>query len=104
MPHMVMFRSTDGKPGYHQADALEEAVRFVERLRNQENVTEARIFKMEEVPIEFRTYYKVEVAAASDEVAPATTAAVAEPEPSEHESGEPAVAGSGSRFSLRGKG
>lgn len=61
MPHMVIFRNNEGKPGYHQADALDEAVRFVEHLRNQEQVSDARIFTMQEVPIEFRTYYKVEI-------------------------------------------
>jgi hypothetical protein len=93
---MVVFRSTEGRPGYHQADQLDDAVRFVERLRNQENVTEARIFQMQEVPIEFRTYYKVEVA-------PAVEAPVAEDagEP-EEPPGEPAAAGSG-RFGRFGK-
>ena len=62
MAHMVIFRRADGKPGYHQADSVEDAVRFVEMLRNQEKVTDARIFRMEEVPIEVRTYYRVEVA------------------------------------------
>ena len=61
MAHMVIFRRPDGKPGYHQADSADDAIRFVEMLRNQEKVTDARIFRMEEVPIEFRAYYKVEV-------------------------------------------
>ncbi|MBV8161044.1 MAG: hypothetical protein JO265_08990 [Acidimicrobiia bacterium] len=60
--HMVIFRRPDGKPAYHQAEGVEDALRFVEMLRNQEKVTDARIFRMEEVPIEVRTYYKVEVA------------------------------------------
>jgi hypothetical protein len=64
MPHMVIFRSAEGKPGYHQADTLDDAVRFVEHLRNQEQVPDARIFRMQEVPIEFKTYVKVEVTAA----------------------------------------
>jgi len=72
-----MFRSAEGKPGYHQAEALEDAVKFVERLRNQENVTEARIFRMQEVPIEFRTYYRVEVGAAGEDAEAGTAA----PEP-----------------------
>jgi hypothetical protein len=74
MPHMVIFRSAEGKPGYHQAESLDEAVRFVEHLRNQEQVNETRIFRMEEVPIEFKTYYKVEVggaAPAGEDAAPA---------------------------------
>lgn len=62
MTHMVIFRSAEGKPGYHQTDDLDAAIGFVEHLRNDEGVTDARIFVMEEVPIEFRTYYKVLVA------------------------------------------
>jgi hypothetical protein len=64
---MVIFRRPDGKPGYHQADSVDDALRFVEMLRNQEKVTDARIFRMEEVPIEIRTYYKVEVAGEQSE-------------------------------------
>jgi hypothetical protein len=81
MPHMVIFRSTEGKQGYHQAETLEEAVRFVEHLRNQENVPETRIFRMQEVPIEFKTYVRVEVADAGDAAAPVAPAAVAAPAP-----------------------
>ena len=61
MPHMVIFRDADGKPGYHQADALEDAVRFVEELRNEREVSETRVFTMQEVPIEFKNYWRVEV-------------------------------------------
>src|SRR5437868_15351775 len=79
MTHMVIFRRPEGKSGYHQAENVDEAVRFVERLRNQEQVTDARIFRMEEVPIEFRTYYKVELAPAAP--APAAPAPAAIPAP-----------------------
>ena len=67
MAYMVIFRRPDGKPGYHQADGVDDAVRFVEMLRNQEKVTDAHIFRMEEVPIEIRAYYKVEVVAEEPE-------------------------------------
>jgi sulfur relay (sulfurtransferase) complex TusBCD TusD component (DsrE family) len=70
--HMVIFRRADGSPGQHQAENLEEATRFVESLRNRENVTDSRIFFMQEVPIEFKAVYKVEVVAT-----PATAAAPA---------------------------
>jgi len=78
MSHMVIFRTAEGKPGYHQSENLDEAVRFVEHLRNSENVPEARIFRMQEVPIEFKTYVRVEVAGVEDApaaVAPAPVAA-----------------------------
>jgi hypothetical protein len=77
---MVIFRRPEGKPGYHQAESVEDALRFVEMLRNQENVTDTRIFRMEEVPIEVRTVYKVELAGQpSDSPAHATHAAPAAP-------------------------
>jgi hypothetical protein len=74
MAHMVIFRRQDGKPGYHQAEGVDDAVRFVEMLRNQEKVTDARIFRMEEVPIEIRAYYKVEVVAEEPETRTETPA------------------------------
>ena len=60
--HMVIFRSAEGKPGFHQTDGLDEAIRFVEHLRNIEQVPDARVYKLAEVPLEVRTYFKVEVA------------------------------------------
>jgi len=74
--HMVIFRRPEGKPGYHQAESVDDAIRFVEMLRNQEQVTDARIFRMEEVPIEVRTYYKVEVAGSDPQPAAGTAPAV----------------------------
>lgn len=62
MAHMVIFRTADGKPAYHQTEALDDAVRFVEHLRNEEQVTDARIFTMNEVLIEFKVQWRVEVA------------------------------------------
>lgn len=79
MTHMVIFRNPEGKPGYHQSESVDEAVRFVERLRNQESVIDARIFRMEEVPIEFRTYYKVELASAAGGPAAAAAPAASPP-------------------------
>lgn len=73
MPHMVIFRTNEGKAGYHPAETLDEAVRFVEHLRNNEQVAESKVYRMHEVPIEFKVMYKVEVsgapapAAATDE-------------------------------------
>lgn len=105
MTHMVIFRSPDGKPGYHQADGLDDAVRFVEHLRNDEQVTDSRIFQMAEIPIEFKTYYRVEVASphvvATDSGSAAAEQAVAAgSEGSSPEVGEPVMADAvgGSRF------
>jgi hypothetical protein len=77
MAYMVIFRSVEGKAGYHQAETLGDAVKFVERLRNEEQVEQARIFRMEEVAFDFKPYYRVEVVAGEG---PAAEPA-ADPEP-----------------------
>jgi hypothetical protein len=64
MSFMVNFRSAEGKLGYHPTESLEEAIRFVEHLRNQEHVVDARVWRLQEVPLEVKTYYKVEIAPA----------------------------------------
>lgn len=79
MSFMVNFRSAEGKPGYHPTDSLEEAVRFVEHLRNQEQVTDARVWRLQEVPLEVKTYYKVVVP--SGVPAPAAAASASAPSP-----------------------
>ena len=61
MQHLVRFRTADGRDGHHVAGSLEEALQFVEHLRNSQGADEARLYRLHEVPIEFRTYYKVEV-------------------------------------------
>jgi hypothetical protein len=104
--HMVIFRSPDGKPGYHQAETLEEAVAFVERLRNEDSVIDARVFRMDEVAIEFKVYYRVAVAGegppAAAEPAPAADSSA---EPVATESTEaPAGASTGDEDAMAGNG
>lgn len=80
MSHMVIFQTPDGNPGYNQFEDLDEAVRFVESLRNEQAVSNARMFALEEIKFEFKPYYKVEVPML--ESAPAAESAPA-PEPAE---------------------
>lgn len=61
MSHMVIYRGSDGKPGYHQVDDIHEAVSFVEEMRNNDGVDHARIFRLEEVTFEYKPYYRVEI-------------------------------------------
>ena len=78
MSHMVIYRGTDGSPGYHQADEVHDAVAFVEQLRNDQGVEEAKIFRMEQVTFEYRPYFRVELTASGPSLAaPAPTPAVA---------------------------
>ena len=62
---MVIYRGADGKPGYHQTDEIHDAVGYVERVRNQEGVEHARIFRLEEVVFEYQPYYRVQLAESS---------------------------------------
>ncbi|MGF1596242.1 MAG: hypothetical protein ACFCVK_04830 [Acidimicrobiales bacterium] len=61
MSHMVIYRGADGKPGYQQAEDIHDAVTFVEQMRNEEGVEQARIFRLEEVVFEYKPYYRVEL-------------------------------------------
>ncbi len=58
---MVIYRGADGKPGYHQTDEIHDAVGYVERIRNQEGVEHARIFRLEEVVFEYQPYFRVQL-------------------------------------------
>jgi hypothetical protein len=77
MSHMVIYRSVEGQPVFHQVESLEDAARHVETLRNAGQGGDARIFSMKEVKIEVKTYYRVEVA--SEETKPAPAPAPAAP-------------------------
>ncbi|MGI8792598.1 MAG: hypothetical protein ACR2H3_05390 [Acidimicrobiales bacterium] len=72
--HMVIFASADGKQNFEQIEQLDEAIRFVERLRNEDGVTEAKLYELGEVPLSFKTYYQVEVGGVSKDAAPAVEA------------------------------
>src|SRR4051812_35829588 len=72
---MVIFRGGDGNPGYHQVDALSDAIKHVEHLRNDEGIDHAQIFQLEEVAFESPPFFRVEIATAT------TAAPMAEDEP-----------------------
>lgn len=59
---MVSYRGADGQQSYHETDELSEAIAYVEHLRNDQAVDQARIFTMDEVSFEFRPYFRVEIA------------------------------------------
>lgn len=81
MTHMVIYKAADGNAAYQNAEALEDAARFVEQLRNQGQGMDARIYRMHEVPIEVKTYYKVEVQVSEEAAAPAAAPAAEAPAP-----------------------
>jgi hypothetical protein len=61
MPFMVVYGTSDGSSRYEQAEAIDEAALFVERLRNSEGIDKIQIFRTEEISFAFRPYYKVEL-------------------------------------------
>jgi len=60
--YVVNWQGPDGQPGWHPVADVAEATTFVEHLRNAEGVEATRIFRLEEVPFEFRPYFRVELA------------------------------------------
>lgn len=61
--HMVIFQNPDGDPGYNQFDSIEDAVSFVEKIRNEQGIDSIRIFELEEVKFDLKPYYRVELQA-----------------------------------------
>lgn len=67
MEHVVFYPAHDGTPAFRRLSSLEDAVRLVEHLRNVENVSEVSVHSLAEVPLAFKTWYRVEVPAGSPE-------------------------------------
>ncbi len=79
MSHMVIFQTPDGNPGYNQFETIEEAVRFVEVLRTEQGVENARMFALEEVKFDFKPYYRVELDPPMLNAGPATSSSQSAP-------------------------
>ncbi len=75
MEHVVFFPASDGSPAFRRLASLQEAVDFVEHLRNEQGVADVSVHTLTEVALSFRTVYRVEVAGA----VPAPTAPADEP-------------------------
>ena len=55
--HMVIFQNPDGDTGYNQFDSIEDAVGFIEKIRNEQGIDSIRIFELEEVKFDLKPYY-----------------------------------------------
>jgi hypothetical protein len=77
--HVVFFPAPDGNPAFRRLPSLDDAVRFVEHLRNADGVTEVSVHALTAVPLAVRTVYRVEVVSgdAAETPAPAASAAPA---------------------------
>lgn len=84
MEHVVFFLSPEGAPAFRRLPSLEDAVHFVEHLRNAEGVTEFSVHSLAPVQLAMRAYYRVEAvepvadAVPAEAVAPAASAVPAE--------------------------
>ncbi|HEY0869740.1 MAG TPA: hypothetical protein VGD55_05035 [Acidothermaceae bacterium] len=61
MEHVVFFPAPDGTPAFRRFATLDDAARFVEHLRNVENVSGASVHALTEVPLAFKAWYRVEL-------------------------------------------
>ena len=66
MEHVVFYPGPDAAPAFRRFASLDEAVRFVEHLRNVEAVSEVSVHALTPVPLAFRAYYRAEVPGAAD--------------------------------------
>ena len=74
MSYMVLYTGLDGSAACGRCDELTEAVAEVERLRNEQSIDGAQIYRLEEVKFEIKPYFRVEL--------PATASAIDAPAPS----------------------
>ena len=61
MEHVVFYPSFDGTPAFRRVASLEDAARFVEHLRNVEDVTDFSVHALTPVPLSVKPWYRVEV-------------------------------------------
>lgn len=109
MEHVVFFPGPEGSPAFRRVAGVEDAVRLVEHLRNVEGVADVAVHPLgAEVPLAFRTWYRVELPQQAagqltvpqqaaepgqegDPVQPVGTAGDAEPVSEEAPTADPAV-------------
>ena len=79
MSHIVIHNNSDYVAQYRQFDDVQDAVTYLEQLHNTDGVKGARLFAMQEVPFEVKSYVKIELGSAGVVTPPA--AAVSAPAP-----------------------
>ena len=89
MEHVVFYTGPDRAPAFRRTPSLDEAVRFVESLRNGEGIDDSKVYSLTEVPLRFQTYYRVEVPA--DVAAAATPGAPPPPAPAAEQLAPPSA-------------
>jgi len=78
--YMVLYTGLDGAPSFGRCDELPGAVAEVERLRNEESIEDAKIYRLEEVKFEIKPYFRVELPDSSAVIAPAPSVVAESPD------------------------
>jgi hypothetical protein len=65
MEHVVFYPAATGVPAFRRVSSLDEAINFVEQLRNSENITDFSVYELAPVQLSFRAYYHVQVPGAA---------------------------------------
>lgn len=79
MSHMVIFNTPDGSEVFNRFDSLDEAIPFLEKLRNQRGVDNAKLFSMQEIEFGFKPIYKVTLGPPAVEAGPSAARPEAPP-------------------------
>jgi hypothetical protein len=58
---MVLYTGLDNSVAFERCEELAEAVAEVERLRNEQSIAGAQIYRLEEVKFEIKPYFRVEL-------------------------------------------
>jgi hypothetical protein len=69
MEHVVFYPGADGAPAFHRANSLQDAIGYVEQLRNSQDITEFSVHALTQVPVSLRAYYHVEVPGTDEQTA-----------------------------------
>jgi hypothetical protein len=72
--YMVLYTGIDGRGAFDRCEELPEAVAEVERLRNEQSIEDAKIFRLEEVRFEIKQYFRVEIPGSANETPEPATA------------------------------
>lgn len=61
MEHVVFFTDPLGASSFRRFSSREDALRYIEHLRNDEGVEDVSLFAMTQIPLSFRAYVRAEV-------------------------------------------
>jgi hypothetical protein len=76
---MVLYTGLDGSAAFGRCEELNDAVAEVERLRNEQSIDGAQIYRLEEVKFEIKPYFRVELPVTTIETEPAPPVVAAPP-------------------------